>query len=125
MNVTDYRGNVICAVLTQNDKVLYLFTSYNTIYRWNTKQHYFIDNLDIKIPCELFITSAQFSTDGLYLFLGTDAGEVFLIDTINGKIIEKIYHMDSLHMENCNMEQVSADGITKKILYQNGANLFG
>lgn len=123
IDVSAFRGRVICAVLAQNDETLYLFTTYNKIYCWNTKQRIFINSVDIEIPCEVFVTSAQFSVDASFLFVGTDSGEILLIDTDNGKIIERFYHIDSLHMENCDMEQIVTDSLTKKILYQNGAFL--
>lgn len=123
IDVSAFHGRVICAVLAQNDEILYLFTTSNKIYCWNTKQRIFINSVDVEIPCEFFVTSAQFSVDASFLFVGTDAGVILLIDTDNGKILERFYHMDSLHVENCDMEQIVTDSLTKKILYQNGAFL--
>lgn len=120
-NYYDYDGKILCAVLIKNDEFLCFFTTHNTIYYWNTKNRKTEKKIDIELPSNLFVTAAQFSQDGSYLIVGTDSGEVLLLNSDNGKIIETLYHINSLHVENCSMNSISAGTTTKKIFYQNGA----
>ena len=118
-----FKGEIICAVLSNNDKCFYILTSSNIIYCWDTSKCSFKNEVHLKIPINVYITCAQFSIDSMMLIAGTDTGVIFLINTKNGNVLEIFYHISSLHMLKCDVTDINADNVTKKILRQNGAKM--
>lgn len=85
----NFMGEIISAVLTDNDENFYFVTSEGIIYCYNIINEKIVFEKHIEAQEIMFIRCGKFSEDASYVFVGTDMGTVHLIDVETGKVIER------------------------------------